>query len=245
MNISIIVPVLNEAALIRESLTCLRERAPKAEIIVVDGTSSDRTTEFAAGLCNRLLQTAPGRARQLNAGSHAAEGEVLWFLHIDATIPDSAIAEIESALKNREIVGGFFRMRFPRRSFIYRFSDCFAHYAGLLLRIRYGDHGFFCRREIFEKIGGFPEVVLMEDADFFRKLRRAGRTAVVRQPIVVNPRRYEQIGPARLTLAFGLIGLLYIFHAPRRLLLSIYRHTCCRSSLHACSTNDFCSYSRR
>ena len=230
MNLSIIVPVLNEAALIRESLTCLRERAPNAEIIVVDGTSSDRTTELAAGLCNRLLQTVPGRARQLNAGARVAEGDVLWFLHIDATIPDSAIAEIESALKDREIVGGFFRMRFPRPSFIYRFSDSFAHYAGLLLRIRYGDHAFFCRREIFEKIGGFPEVALMEDADFFRKLRRAGGIAVIRKRIIVNPRRYEKIGPARLTLAFGLIGLLYIFHAPRRMLLSIYRHTCSRSS---------------
>jgi rSAM/selenodomain-associated transferase 2 len=229
MNISIIVPVLNEAALVRESLTCLRESAPKAEIVVVDGTSSDRTTKFAAGLCNRLLQTAPGRARQLNAGARAAQGEVLWFLHIDATISESAIAEIESALKNREIVGGFFRIRFPRRAFVYRFSDCFAHYAGLLLGIRYGDHGFFCRREIFEKIGGFPEVVLMEDADFFRKLRRAGRIAVVRQPIVVNPRRYELIGPSRLTFAFGVIGLLYFFRAPRRLLRSIYRHMCCRS----------------
>jgi rSAM/selenodomain-associated transferase 2 len=230
MNISIIVPVLNEAALIRESLTCLRQRAPKAEIVVVDGTSSDRTTEFAAGLCNRLLQTVPGRARQMNTGARAAEGEVLWFLHIDATISESAIAEIESALKNREIVGGFFRMRFPRRSFIYRFSDCFAHYAGLLLRIRYGDHGFFCRREIFDEIGGFPEVALMEDADFFRKLRRAGRITVISQPIVVNPRRYERIGPFRLTLAFGLIGLLYFFQAPRQLLEKIYLRTCCRSS---------------
>ena len=230
MNISIVVPVLNEAALIRESLTGFRERAPKAEIIVVDGTSSDGTTELATGLCDQLLQTAPGRAGQLNAGARAARGEVLWFLHVDATTPAVAIAEIESALKNPEIIGGFFRMRFPREDFIYRFSDCLAHYAGLLLRIRYGDHGFFCRREIFDKIGGFPKVPLMEDADFFRKLRGAGRIAVIRQRIVVNPRRYEEIGPGRLTLAYGLIGLLYLFHARRRLLQKIYLRTCCRSS---------------
>jgi len=230
MNLSIIVPVLNEAALIREFLTHLRDRAPEAETIVVDGTSSDRTTEFAGGLCDQLLQTAPGRAGQLNAGARAARGEVFWFLHVDARIPDGAIAEIEHALKDRQTVGGFFRIRVPRPYIVYRFTDCFAHYAGLLLRMRYGDHGFFCRREIFEKIGGFPKVVLMEEADFFRKLRRAGRIAVIRQRIVVNPRRYEKIGPARLTFAYGLIGLLYIFHAPRRLLHSIYRHTCCRSS---------------
>jgi rSAM/selenodomain-associated transferase 2 len=230
MNISIIVPVLNEAALIRESLVHLRKRAPKAEIIVVDGASSDRTTEFAAGLCDQLLQTAPGRSGQLNAGARAAQGDVFWFLHADTRIPDSALADIESALRNRKTVGGFFRMRFPRQDFIYRFSDCFAHYAGLLLRMRYGDHGFFCRCEVFEKIGGFPDVALMEDADFFRKLRRAGGIAVVRNRIVVDPRRYELIGPSRLTLAFGLIGLLYLFHAPRRLLRKIYLRTCCRSS---------------
>lgn len=230
MNISIIVPVLNEAALIREFLVNLRDRAPKAEIIVIDGTSSDRTTEFAAGLCDRLLQTASGRARQMNAGACVAQGEVLWFLHADARIPDNAIADIEYALRERTVVGGFFRIRFPRRDFVYRLTDCFAHYAGLLLRIRYGDHGFFCRRMIFEKIDGFPEVALMEDADFFRKLGRAGRIAVISQPIVVNPRRYERVGPSRLTLAFGLIGLLYFLHAPRRLLQSIYHHTCGRCS---------------
>jgi rSAM/selenodomain-associated transferase 2 len=230
MNISIIVPLLNEAALIREFLIDLHDRAPKAEIIVVDGTSSDRTTEFAAGLCDCLLQTAPGRARQMNAGACIAQGDVLWFLHADARIPDTAIADIEYALRDREVIGGFFRIRLPRQGFVYRLTDCLAHYAGLLLRMRYGDHGFFCRREIFEKIDGFPEVALMEDADFFRKLRRAGRIAVISQRIVVNPRRYERIGPFRLTLAFGLIGLLYFLHAPRRLLQSIYRHTCCRCS---------------
>jgi rSAM/selenodomain-associated transferase 2 len=230
MNISIIVPVLNEAALIRQSLADLRERAPKAEIIVVDGASCDRTMEFAAGLCDRLLQTVPERACQMNAGARVARGDVLWFLHADATIPDTAIADIEYALVDRKVSGGYFRIRIPRQGLVYRFSDCFAHYAGLLLRMRYGDHGLFCRREIFEKIGGFPEVELMEDADLFRKLRRSGRMAVIPQRIVVNPRRYERIGPSRLTLAFGLIGVLYFFHAPRRILQSIYRCTCCRSS---------------
>ena len=230
MNISIIVPVLNEEGFIRDSLTHLRERASKAEIVVVDGTSSDRTSEFASALCDRLLQTAPGRSGQLNAGARAAHGEVLWFLHADARIPHRAIADIENALKNREVKGGFFRIRIPRQSIIYRFTDCFAHYAGLLLRMRYGDHGLFCRREAFEKIGGFPNVALMEDADFFRKLYRAGRIAVVRNRIVVDPRRYELIGPFRLTLAYGLIGLLYFFHAPRQLLKKIYLRACCRSS---------------
>jgi rSAM/selenodomain-associated transferase 2 len=205
----------------------LREHAPKAEIIVVDGSSCDRTPELAVGLCDVLLQTAPGRGQQMNAGARVAQGDVVWFLHADARIPESAIADIEHALHNPPTVGGYFRIRFPRQGFVYRLTDSFGHYLALFFRVRYGDHGFFCRREIFEKIGGFPEVALMEDADFFRKLRRAGAVAVISQPIVVDPRRFERVGPSRLAFLFGLIGLLYLLNIPRRILQSIYRRTCC------------------
>src|SRR5262249_46075928 len=157
MKVSIVVPVLNEAELIRDFLTNLRERAAKAEIIVVDGGSSDGTAEYAVGFCDELVRTAPGRARQMNAGANRARGDVLWFLHADTSIPETAIADIEDALSDSRMIGGFFRIRVPEQGFIYRFTDSFAHYAGLLLRIRYGDHGLFCRREAFEKIGGFPE----------------------------------------------------------------------------------------
>jgi rSAM/selenodomain-associated transferase 2 len=228
MKISIIVPVLNEAAMIRKCLVELRKAAPGAEMIVVDGNSSDPTADLARPLCDHVLQTTSGRARQMNAGAQFAHGDVLWFIHVDATIPRTAVAEIERMLRDQYVVGGFFRIRIPRSNFIYRFSDCFAHYAGLLFGLRYGDHGFFCRRESFESIGGFPEVSLMEDADFFRKLRHAGRIAVIREPIVIDPRRYERIGPARLTVVFALMGLLYFFHAPRRLLKWIYDRACSR-----------------
>ncbi|HEY6071275.1 MAG TPA: TIGR04283 family arsenosugar biosynthesis glycosyltransferase [Chthoniobacterales bacterium] len=229
MNISIVVPVLNEAPLIRDFLTDLRQRAPKAEIIIVDGDSSDRTSECAAGLCDQLLRTHPGRARQMNVGARAGHGEVFWFLHVDARIPDSAIIDIEEALREEQVGGGFFRIRLPRERFVYRLTDWFAHYAGLLLQIRCGDHGFFCRREIFEQFGGFPDVELMEDVDFFRRIRRAGKVAVVRHRLIVDPRRYEAIGPWRLTIAFGAIWLLYFCRVPRSTLQRIYRRFCCRS----------------
>jgi rSAM/selenodomain-associated transferase 2 len=223
MKISIIVPVLNEAGLIRKCLAELRKAAPQAEILIVDGNSSDETVDYAAPLCHRVLQTTAGRARQMNAGARVAGGDVFWFVHADATVPAGAISEIEQALRDERVVGGFFRIRIPRANFIYRFTDCFAHYAGLLFGIRYGDHGLFCRHESFEMIGGFPEVPLMEDADFFRKLRRTGRVVVIQDAIIVSPRRYERIGPARLTAVFALMSLLYFFRAPRRLLDWIYQ----------------------
>jgi rSAM/selenodomain-associated transferase 2 len=229
MKISVIVPVLNEAAIIRGFLEHLRERAPGAEIIVADGGSSDGTMEEATALADRVVRSNSGRAVQMNVGAEAARGEIFWFLHADVRVPVGCLAQIEEAMTDSRIAGGFFRIRVPRSQFIYRLTDSFAHYAGLLLRIRCGDHGLFCRREIFEQIGGFPNVPLMEDADFFSKLRRAGRIVVLSQRIDVDPRRFESIGPVRLSLAFGLIGLLYWLWVPRRWLQAIYRRACCRS----------------
>jgi rSAM/selenodomain-associated transferase 2 len=229
VQISIVVPAFNEAALIRNFLAHLRERAPKAEIIVVDGQSSDATAELATDLCDRVIKTRPNRAVQMNAGAAVARGDVLWFLHVDAEIPVGALPEIERALQDRHVAAGFFRIRLPRKNPVYRLTDSFAHYAGLALRMRCGDHGLFCRRDAFAKVGGFPEIALMEDVEFFRKLRRHGRVAVLQKRIIASPRRYEEIGPVRLTLAYGLIATLYFLGAPTRFLQFIYKRTCCRS----------------
>src|SRR4030095_12467763 len=92
--------------------------------------------------------------------------------------------------------------------------------------MRFGDHGFFCRRAVFREIGGFPQMPLMEDAEFFQKLRRRGRIAIISSRLISSPRRYAQIGPWRLTLTYGLIALLYLLHVPIPLLARIYRNTC-------------------
>ena len=226
MSISVIVPTLNEAALIQPCLQHLRERAAKAEIIVADGGSSDGTPELAMTLCDRIVHAKPGRAAQMNAGAHAARGEILWFLHVDVTVPTECLNEIETIMRTPRVAGGFFRVRLPRSQVIYRLTDSFAHYAGLLLRMRCGDHGIFCRRTVFTDLGGFPEVPLMEDIEFFRRLRRRGRVKHSRKRIVVSPRRYEAIGPARLTFAYGLIATLYLFGASLPTLAAIYQRTC-------------------
>ena len=110
---------------------------------------------------------------------------------------------------------------------VYRLTDAFAHYAGILLRMRCGDHGIFCRRTAFLDIGGFPEVPLMEDVEFFRRLRRAVGVIYSHKRILASPRRYETIGRLRLTMAYGLIAALYIFGVPLSKLASIYKRTCC------------------
>jgi len=229
MKISIIVPTLNEVDSIREFLADLRQRAPNAEVIVVDGSSSDDTAKHAIGSCDQLLQTTPGRARQMNLGASAANVNVFWFLHADAAIPYGAVSEIKRTLQDQHVVGGFFRIRFPRERFVYQLSDTIGHYLGLLVRIRYGDHGFFCRRADFFAAGGYPDLPLFEDAEFYRRMRRRGRTRHVRNKIITSPRRYERLGPYRLTASYLLLSTLYLLHVPIPVLSRIYSRLCVRA----------------
>jgi len=225
MQVSIIVPVFNEASLIRRFLTHLRERAPGAEIIVADGGSTDGTVDFAFDVCDRLVASEQGRARQMNAAAHVARGDILWFVHADAELPLQCLDEIARIMKDSNVVGGYFRIRLPR-ALVYRLTDSFAHYAGILLRMRCGDHGIFCRRTAFVAVGGFPDVPLMEDVELFRRLHRCGRVVHSAKRIAVSPRRYEAIGRARLTFAYGFIATLYVFGVPLPLLARIYERTC-------------------
>ena len=218
--------MLNEAASIERFLRCLRERAGDAEVIIVDGGSGDATVYLARNHCDHCLHAPRGRAVQMNAGARAASGDALWFVHCDCEVPAGCLEQISNALRDPQVVGGFFRIRIPNGRVVYRLTDSFAHYVGLLLRMRFGDHGFFCRRTAFEKIGGFPEVPLMEDAEFFCKLRRLGRIAIIPSRLITSPRRYEKIGAWRLTLTYGLIALLYLLRVPISVLAAIYRKTC-------------------
>src|SRR5215475_4616657 len=127
MQVSIIVPVLNEAPLIRPFLEHLRERARGAEIIVVDGASTDGTDELATGLCDQLVRSGErGRAIQMNAGARAAVGDVFWFLHVDAEVPRGCLDEIGRIMCNPKVSGGFVRICLPR-VVVYRLTDSFAH----------------------------------------------------------------------------------------------------------------------
>src|SRR5262249_4302968 len=213
--------------LIRPFLEHLRQRAPGAEIIVVDGASTDGTHELAEGFCDQLVRSGErSRAIQMNAGARAAGGDIFWFLHADAEVPTRCLDEIGSIMRDPTVSGGYLRIRLPP-PVVYRLTDTFAHYAGLLFRIRCGDHGIFCRRTAFIDVGGFPNVPLMEDVEFFRRLRRCGRVVHSNKRIAASPRRYEAVGPLRLTFAYGFIASLYVLGVRLSALAQIYQRTCC------------------
>ena len=210
MNISIIVPVLNEAAIIRAFLQHLRTTAPDAEIIVVDGGSKDGTVELCRGLADHIVESARGRARQMNAGARAAHGKILWFLHADSLIATNSLSVIEDVLGDPQVAGGCFRLRIVPARWVYHIRDVIGDLCVNLFRIALGDRGLFCRREHFFDIGGYPDQPLLEDADFYRKLRAVGRVRQVPVRIQTSARRYEVLGPIRTSLFYLPVMTLYL-----------------------------------
>ncbi len=224
LHFSVIVPTLDEGMLITPLLRGLRTRAPGAEIIVVDGGSRDDTVARARELADHVLHAPRGRARQMNFGADAARGDVLWFLHADSELPREPLAAMAAALRDPRTAGGCFRLRFPRREWIYRVSDSLGNVGVDLFGIALGDHGIFCRRSAFEQVGGYPDVPLMEDAHLYRALRRrCGRMRQLAAFIVSSPRRYEQLGPLRTTFHYLLILALYVGGVKIGTLQAIYR----------------------
>lgn len=213
VRLSVIVPVLNEAALIDAFLAHLAAAAPGAEVLVVDGGSADDTAARAAGRA-RVIAAPRGRARQMNAGAVVASGEVFWFVHADSLLPDGAVAAIEAALCSPKVAGGCFRLRIPERHPIYRISDRLGNLGVDLFRLACGDHGIFVRRRVFETIGGYREVPLLEDIDFYRRARALGRMRQLSLAITTSARRWQRHGLYRTTAIDVLLLGLYVCGAP-------------------------------
>jgi rSAM/selenodomain-associated transferase 2 len=228
LRISIIVPVWREQRIIADFLGHLRVCTPEAELIVVDGGSDDDTTRQARGNCDRLIVSSRGRAQQMNGGAAIATGDVLWFLHADCRVSKGCLDAMRNALRDPLVIGGYFRIHLPSHRLVYRLTDDLAHYAGRLLRMRFGDHGLFCRRAEFQTLGGFPEVPIMEDAEFFRAMHGLGRVVGLPQRLTLSTRRFEQVGPTKLTMAYALIAALYAIGVPLPSLHKLYRRTCAK-----------------
>jgi rSAM/selenodomain-associated transferase 2 len=214
MRVSIIVPVLNEGATLGAFLSHLRELNPSSEIVVVDGGSNDRSLEIAREQANRAETSTAGRAVQMNMGAKIASGDVFWFLHADSIISTRSVATIQEVFVNPDVVGGCFRLRINSPRVIYRVRDAIGNLLVDLTGIALGDRGFFCRREIFFDVGGFPEIPILEDAEFYRKMKSRGRVLQLGESVGTSPRRYEALGPVKTMLFYSLIMLLYLARVP-------------------------------
>jgi len=198
VRVSVVIPTLNEATCLADTLRQVRTERPH-EIIVVDGGSQDDTVAQAAA-ADVVLHAPAGRALQMNCGAARASGDALLFLHADCVPEPGFLTEIDVCLAARGVVAGCFRMRVQARGLLYRSIDWCATARVRLTGLAYGDQGLFLRRELFAELDGFPRVRLMEDLFFSRRLRQCGRLVVAPRRIFVSPRRWQRTGLVRQTL---------------------------------------------
>jgi rSAM/selenodomain-associated transferase 2 len=196
ITVSIIIPTLDEAAGIADTIAAASAAGPH-EIIVVDGGSRDRTPEIAAALGCRVLEAPRGRAIQMNAGATAATGEVLLFLHADTLLPSDGLTELTRALSMEGAVGGWFDVRLGGDEPIFRVIETLMNVRSRVTRITTGDQAQFVRRTVFQALGGYAVIPLMEDVEFSARLKRCGRVACLRSRVRTSVRRWREAGPWR------------------------------------------------
>ena len=222
MTISVIIPTLNEEKTLAHTLA-YTSTLDVGEIVVADGGSTDRTVLMAEAFCasvpNARVITAPrGRARQMNEGAKASRGEILLFLHADTRLPVKAKRIIESALANPMVVGGRFDVRFDHPSVWGTVIGTFMNWRSRLGGIATGDQAMFVRRHVFERLGGFSDIPLMDDIEFSARLKHAGPTQALHETVITSFRRWEQQGPLRTILLMWVLRFLYwIGVSPSRL----------------------------
>jgi rSAM/selenodomain-associated transferase 2 len=220
--ISVIIPTLNEEKTLGQTLSSL-PATEIPEVIIVDGGSTDRTISIAEAFCakasNARIVTAPtGRARQMNEGAKISRGDVLLFLHADTLLPTEATRMIEAALTDPTMAGGRFDVAFDSRSALGTIISTLMNWRSRLSGIATGDHALFIRRHVFEQLGGFADIPLMEDIEFSRRLKRIGRTAALHQKVTTSFRRWKRRGPLRTIILMWTLRFLYwIGVSPHRL----------------------------
>jgi rSAM/selenodomain-associated transferase 2 len=223
-RLSVVIPCLDEGTLIRPALRALQPlRTQGCELLLVDGGSRDGSLELAAGLVDCLLKTAPGRARQMNAGASRAAGEVLWFLHLDSQVPADAPRLIRAGLARSGRGWGRFDIRLSGERASLRLVAAMMNLRSRLSGIATGDQGIFMRRDWFQSLGGYAEIPLMEDIELSRRCKRRGPPVCIREPLVTSSRRWERHGVWRTVALMWRLRLAYFLGADPARLARLYR----------------------
>lgn len=220
--VSIIIPVLNEEKSIENLLKGIDGLQGEKEVIVVDGNSTDNTVYIASKYA-KVVKSIRGRANQMNAGAKEANGDILWFVHSDSVLQKDSLLLIEKSIENGSVGGGF-------SIYFYDFNTLFMKYISVTSNIRakyfkllYGDQGIFIKKNIFNMIGGYPKIELMEDIELSLKLKKMGKIELLKCTIGTSGRRFMNGGQIRTHLLMHKIRFLYICGVPPYKLIKIYR----------------------
>jgi rSAM/selenodomain-associated transferase 2 len=219
-SLAIVIPVLDEAPRIGELLRELQPlRQAGVELVVADGGSRDGTPEIAAAFADAVIDAPRGRARQMNAGAAASRGDILLFLHADTLLPPAGVAAVMAAIEDGAQWGRF-DVRIAGQAPLLRVVARMMNWRSRLTGIATGDQAIFVRREMFERVGGYPELPLMEDIRLSATLKRLAPPACLREQVTTSGRRWEQRGVLRTILLMWWLRAAFFFGAdPRQLAL--------------------------
>lgn len=224
MNVSIVIPALNEAENIQKTILHARS-AGVTDIIVSDGGSDDGTPELAAAAGSQIVSGPAGRGIQMNRGAQRAIGEVLFFVHADTWPNRDCVSQIRQVLSTSSVQGGAFRQHIDADGWRYRWLERGNAWRAAWRGLPYGDQGIFLRRSFFDQLGGFPEVRLMEDLMFMQRFRRHSKPVLLDGPLYVNARRWQKHGVLRQTLRnWSLLTAFYFGVSPDKLAAYYRRH---------------------
>lgn len=221
-KISVIIPVLNEAATLEKTFKPL-QGAINIEIIVVDGGSGDGTREIAENLGAKVLTNQPGRAVQMNAGAAAATGEILLFLHGDTQLPMGFEKMVRQCLLTPGTVAGAFELKIDGEESGLRAIETLVRWRSQLWQLPYGDQALFLRTQRFRQLGGFGELPIMEDFELVRQLQRQGNIRIVPHAALTCARRWQKLGIWKTTALNQLVVLGYFLGVPPTQLARWYR----------------------
>lgn len=221
-KISIIIPTLNEAANIKQAIATTQP-STNIEVIVVDAGSQDDTVAIADSLGIKVILSTPGRAVQMNAGAAVAKGEILLFLHADTHLPLGFDDMIRTSLQQPGIVAGAFTLQIAAPLLALRLVEWGVKWRSHFLQIPYGDQAIFITKAIFQEMGGFPELPIMEDFELIRRLKRIGKIAILPTPVVTSARRWLKKGIFQTTLINQIVIIGYLFGVPPQRLRNWYR----------------------
>jgi rSAM/selenodomain-associated transferase 2 len=226
--VSIVIPTYNETTSIAAVLDRLKHVRGEFEVLVADGSSTDRTREIAreiAAACPRplrVVESVRNRAIQLNGAARQARGDVLLFLHADMLVPPETVESIEQSLRGPKVIGGNFQIVFAGDTAVEKFFT-WCYRVRRPFGIYYGDSGVFVRREVFERLGGFKPIPIMDDYEFVRRMERAGRTVCLSPPMLVSDRRWRVQGLFPTLFSWVWIQALYSLGVPASRLARWYR----------------------
>lgn len=224
INLSIIIPVLNEEKILSKILSNLVIENEKVEIIFVDGGSKDNTVNLIKHQGFNLIQSSIAqRSYQMNLGAEKAQGEILLFLHGDTILPDNYLELIANILANKKVVAGAFELKIAQEKLIFRLVESLVNWRSHLLKLPYGDQGIFLKKEIFQQINGFSNLAIMEDFELIKRLQKLGKIAIIRTPVKTLARRWEKLGILKTTVINQLIIIGYYLGFDSNQLAKFYR----------------------